>query len=267
MATFDGVPDTLFIPLTARIVMSKKFPEYFYDKKALELEQYLPNKSIEENSNEYQLLASVARYYNMDRMVKKFINNNPICNICILGCGLETMYSRLDYKQDSIKFYEVDLPEVIESRRKVLGEGENEKLIGCSLFDLSWADGIDKTIPTLMIVSGVFQYFHNEDILKFIQDSKKVFKNAELIFDAINSKGVEYCVKYVQKTGNKDAMMYSYIDDPNDFAKQANVELIECLMFYPDARKMLKKKVGFYTKIAMWVVDREGRAKIVHVKL
>lgn len=267
MKKFEGVPDTLFIPLTARIVMSKRFPEYFYDSKALELEEYLPNNIIEEKSNEYQLLASVARYYNMDKMAKEFIENNPKCNICILGCGFETMYHRLNIKDSNVKFYEVDLPEVIESRRKVLGENENEKLIGSSLFDLKWASELDNTIPTLMIVSGVFQYFHNEDIYKFIEDAKKVFTNSELIFDAINSKGVQYCVKYVKKTGNKDAMMYSYVDDPNEFATKANVKLISCLMFYPDARRILRKKVKLYTRIAMWVVDREGRAKIIHVHL
>ncbi|MFC2469734.1 MAG: class I SAM-dependent methyltransferase, partial [Negativicutes bacterium] len=32
-----GVADTLFIPLTARIYVSKRFPEYFYDKAALSL--------------------------------------------------------------------------------------------------------------------------------------------------------------------------------------------------------------------------------------
>lgn len=42
MNKFEGVANTLFVPLVARINISKKFPEYFYDEKALELEQYLP---------------------------------------------------------------------------------------------------------------------------------------------------------------------------------------------------------------------------------
>lgn len=42
MNKFDGVANTLFVPLVARINISKKFPEYFMDEKALELEKYLP---------------------------------------------------------------------------------------------------------------------------------------------------------------------------------------------------------------------------------
>ena len=35
---FDGVADTLYIPLAARVYVSKRFPEYFFDPKSLELE-------------------------------------------------------------------------------------------------------------------------------------------------------------------------------------------------------------------------------------
>ena len=31
---FAAVQDTLFIPLAARIAISRRFPEYFYDKNA-----------------------------------------------------------------------------------------------------------------------------------------------------------------------------------------------------------------------------------------
>ena len=31
----NGVEDTLYIPLAARIYASEKFPEFFYDEKAL----------------------------------------------------------------------------------------------------------------------------------------------------------------------------------------------------------------------------------------
>lgn len=51
MSEFEGVEDTLFIPLTARICVSKKFPEYFFDQKALEMEDLIKNKKIEENSS------------------------------------------------------------------------------------------------------------------------------------------------------------------------------------------------------------------------
>lgn len=125
MSKFEGVSDTLFIPLTARIFVSRKFPEYFYDPKALELESALPSTQIAKKSSEYTMIASAARYYILDKMVKKFIAAHPKCNIVNLGCGLETAYFRIGNK--TAMFYEMDMPEVIEGRKKVLGEHENEK--------------------------------------------------------------------------------------------------------------------------------------------
>lgn len=266
MSKFEGVADTLFIPLTARVYMSRRFPEYFYDSRALELSSALPDDSIEKRSSEYSMIASVARYYNLDEMTRKFIAANPKCNIVNLGCGLETAYYRIGSK--TAAFYEMDFPEVIEIRRKVLGEQANEKLIPGDLLDLKWVKSIeDQALPTLLIASGVFQYFHEEDVFAFLEKAKAVFTNAELIFDATDKTGVNYAQKYVKKTGNATAMMYFYVDDCGDFAQKVGAPLIECRPFYTAARKMIGKRTSLYTRIAMKVCDDLGKAKLIHLKL
>ncbi len=161
--TFEGVADTLYIPLAARVYVSKRFPEYFFDPKSLELEAAIPGKSIQTGSNEYTMIASAARYHNLDEMARTYIAAHPTCNIVNVGCGLETMFWRVGPDAPDARFYEMDLPEVIETRRRILGAPERDELIAGDAFDLSWADGIDTSLPTLVIVSGVFQYFHNAE--------------------------------------------------------------------------------------------------------
>ena len=264
----QGVADTLYIPLTARVYVSKRFPEYFYDSKALELESAIPGRAIQEGSSEYTMIASVARYHNLDEMVLKYAAAHPACNIVNLGCGLETAFWRLRDKLPGAFFYAMDLPEVIETRERVLGRPDREVLIMGDLFDLAWADAIaDPSLPTLLIVSGVFQYFHNEDVLAFITAAKERFADAELIFDATNSTGLKYTNKYVKKTGNTSAMMYCAVDDPVAFACEADCELVESRPFFTVARRMLRGKVGLYTKVAMAVTDKTGRAILVHLRL
>ena len=152
-------------------------------------------------------------------------------------------------------------------RRRILGAPERDELVVGDAFDLSWADGIDASRPTLIIASGVFQYFHNADVLGFIADAKEAFSDAELVFDATNTKGLEYVNKYVRKTGNASALMHCAIDDPAAFAREACCELIEVRPFYADARRILKGKVGLYAKAAMAITDRTGRAFLLHMKL
>ncbi|WP_405270657.1 class I SAM-dependent methyltransferase [Methanobrevibacter sp.] len=265
MSDYEGVEDTLFIPLTARVNVSKKFPEYFYDEKALEMENLIKGKRIEKKSSEYTMVANVARSYNLDEMAQKFIDGHGKCNIVNLGVGLETSYYRMDRK-DSL-FYEVDLPEVIELRERYFEVGENEKFIKGDLFKLEWCDELDAALPTLMIVSGVFQYFHEEDILEFIGNVKNIFEDCELIFDATNKFGIKYCNFYVKRTGNKSALMHFYIEDANEFARKADCQLIECRGFYKDALRILDKKIGLYAKISMKVADKRNNAMILHLKI
>lgn len=265
MSDYEGVEDTLFIPLTARVNISKKFPEYFYDEKALEMEYLIKDRQIEKKSSEYAMIASVARYYNLDQMTMDFLDKYDVCNIVNLGVGLETSYYRINGKNGL--FFEVDLSEVIELREKYLEAGENEKFIKGDLFKLDWCNELDTSLPTLLIVSGVFQYFHEDEILKFIKKAKDIFENAELVFDATNKFGIKYCNFYVKRTGNKSALMYFYIEDAEEFARKAKCQLIECRGFYKDAIRILDKKVGLYTRISMRVAEKRKNAMILHLRL
>lgn len=261
----NGVADTLFIPLTARIEVSRRFPDYFYDTKSMELANHDVVQKIRGTSSEYSMLASVARYYNMDRFATAFIEKHGKSGIVMLGVGLETMNYRLADK--AAHFYSIDFPEVIERRRKMLGEVENETMIGCDITDLAWIQEIDTSVPILMIVSGVFQYFQPAFVHSLLSDLKKAFPGSEMVFDATDEVGIKYARKYVKKTGNTAAMMYFYINDPQQFAKTVGVALLDVRPFYEDARKLLKKRIKLYTRIAMKVADDKRRILLLHVKL
>ncbi|MDR2808308.1 MAG: class I SAM-dependent methyltransferase, partial [Spirochaetaceae bacterium] len=102
---------------------------------------------------------------------------------------------------------------------------------------------------------------------QFVNDVKKIFSNVELLFDATNKTGIKYANNYVKKTGNTDALMYFYINDSIEFSKKTETKLIEERVFFTDARKILAKKLGLYTRIAMKVVDDRKRAVLLHLKV
>ncbi|HCK88152.1 MAG TPA: class I SAM-dependent methyltransferase, partial [Erysipelotrichaceae bacterium] len=137
MSKFEGIADTLYIPLTARIYVSEHFPEYFRDDKAVSLKNEIPYEEIASKSSEYFQMAGACRFYNTDQMIKAFIDRHEKCNIVNVGCGLETAYFRINPAPEKAVFYEMDLPEVIAARRKVLGESENEILIPGDMFDFA----------------------------------------------------------------------------------------------------------------------------------
>ena len=264
-SAFSGVMDTLYIPLWARIYVSKKFPHYFFDPKALELEAKIPEELRIRKSNQYQQLANVSCYFNMDRIVKSFIEQRGEVNIVNLGCGLET--NRWRIADPRATFYELDFPEVIKKRLALLGESEKEVLLPFSMLDYAWVGHIDKNRPTLLTARGVFEYFHKEEVLAFLMEIRKRIPKAEVVFDCPSSKGVAYANSYVKKTGNQNALIYFYVDDADSFAKEAQAEIRSAETFYVETRKVLKKGLSLYTRIAMKVVDKGGMGKVIHIAL
>ena len=267
MSRFEGVADTLYIPLTARIYVSEHFPEYFRDEKALSLKRDIPYEEIASKSSEYFEMAGACRFYNTDKMIRDFIDRHDRCNIVNIGCGLETSYFRIGPDPEKAVFYEMDLPEVIEARRKVLGESVNEILIPGDMFDFRWAEGIDRSLPTLVTAIGVFQYFEEYKVISFLKRLRKVFPDVEVIFDAMTGKSIRYANEYIRKTGNKDAELHFSADNGKSVAKKCGMMLVEERPFFGTARKQLKKKLKFYTRIAMKVVDESGRRGfLTHLK-
>ena len=261
---FEGVEDTLFIPLAARVLASKRFPTYFYDEKSLYFEDLEQVKKVNEKSSEYTILASVSRYYAMDKIVQYFLEKNKNGIVVNLGAGLETMNYRI--KVDNAHFYQVDFPSVIKSREQLLSKANNETLIACDITDFTWAKQIDKDKPVLLVESGVFLYFKPEEVSAFITNAKKNFENIELLFDATDEYGLKYAQKYVKKTGNQSAMMYFYVNDATQFCEKEKIALILERVFFAEARKQLKG-LKLYTKIVMKVVEDKNRCLLLQVKL
>ncbi len=262
--TLAGVPDTTYIPLVARIYVSKRFPDYFRDDQALALESQIPGEAIRANSGEYECMASVARSHVIDGKVSEFLASHPAGNVVFLGGGLETTWGRVGVA--TARCYQVDLPEVIEVRRRALGQAANEGLIAGDMFAMEWAGQIDASLPTLLVVSGVWQYFHEDKILAMIADLKQAFPQGELVFDATDTEGLKFTNKYVEKTGNTDARMYFGLDDPQGFADRAGCELLSVDGFYADALK-LGRRLSLRTRIFMYFADKWGRVKVVRLRL
>lgn len=261
---FQGVPDTLYIPLAARIYASKRFPDYFYDEKALSLEKEIPSDSIQKAAGEYYNLASVARYHNLDAITRVFLDRTGgKGNVVNLGCGLDTACHRSG--ATSPQFYCSDLPEVIATRKRVLGAESNETLIPGDLFALEWAEEIDKSLPALIVVSGVFQYFTREKVTAFVKALTSLFPKGELVFDAADKIGLALANRFVRKSGNTSARMYFYINDAKAFASETGTSLVECRMFYTDTRRLLRGRISFGTAFLMWGSDLLGNGKIIHL--
>lgn len=261
---FNKISKTLFVPMRGRIYASENFPNILKDDAALKLKDKLPPE--ESAQSQYTYLASAVRSRNLDGYIDTFLKNNPNGVIVEIGCGLETTY----FRHPNIKttFYDLDLPEVINYREKLIPKGEYQKFIKGDLFKEDWIDQIKNEIgnsPILIIAGGVFHYFERENVVKAIKNMLK-FEKAELVFDALNSIGIKGIKKYMNDLGYSDVNMYFYVNDPYELAKEIgpNIEVIEEVKYYS---KTPKEGLDFMTKVQMNGADLFFMVKMIHLKL
>ncbi len=264
----QSVSNTLYIPLAGNIYTSKNFRELLFDQKALELEVIIPQDITDKINDEYYFLASASRYYNMDLEIKSFIEKHQKCNIINIGAGLDTSYYRI--KSSTAIFYEIDLPPVIEERRRIMPEQEYDIYISSSFLEVdTWLKNIkDTNLPTLLIISGVFYYFQEEEIDNFFIQIKNKFSLLEAVFDCNNKTALSISNRYVRSTGNKNAPMYFYINNIDEYLRHLNldIKLVKEYMMYHYARKILKG-TSFNTKLKMTISDLFRMVKIEHIKI
>ena len=120
----------------------------------------------------------------LDRAVGDFVRHNPDAVVVNIGAGLDTRCER--FKDNVSCWYDLDLPESIALRRQFLGEGENNRVIKGSAFDLSWLGQVDyKNKPLLLIAEGVLMYFDEQKVRKLFAELASKLPEFDMLFEAL----------------------------------------------------------------------------------
>jgi O-methyltransferase involved in polyketide biosynthesis len=120
----------------------------------------------------------------MDRYARGFLDRHPEAVVVHIGCGLDSRFERVDNGQ--VEWYDLDLPEVIELRRKYIGdEGEHQHLLACSVLEAAWLEAVKvhSPRPFLFLAETVFVYFKEAQVKSLVLALRDNFPGAELVFD------------------------------------------------------------------------------------
>jgi len=180
----SGVGETLLIPLWGRAKFSRENPSILNDTKAIELVEQLDYdfSKLEKSLGVLGNLMHAARAKHLDNKIREYVAKNPKASIVDLGAGLDTAFYRVD--NGSLRWYDLDLPEVIGVRRRLIPETVRSTCIAKSLLDLSWLDDISDTKNgVFMIAAGVLIYLQESAIKSFFSSLADGVSGAEIVFN------------------------------------------------------------------------------------
>ncbi len=188
--SLSGVAETLLLPLYIRAMESQRPDPLIRDDKAVTLiGQMDPDTSWIKQMmvDEEDKVGLVLRNREIDRYARDFLVRFPEAIIVHIGCGLDSRFERVD--NDQVTWYDLDLPEVIELRQKLIGgEGPRYHHLSCSVFDSAWLNTLSahRQRPFLFLAEGVMMYFEENQVRSLVLTLRDHFPGAELVFDAFS---------------------------------------------------------------------------------
>jgi O-methyltransferase involved in polyketide biosynthesis len=184
----DTIAETLFIPLYMRSLETIRTDGIISDPAACTLVESLDFDFSRYDKKPMSQIGTAIRIRHFDSAARQFIESHNTPVIVNIGCGLDTRFQRIDTGKGV--FVELDLPEVISLREKLLPDSKRNPSITSSMFDPKWMEDLQTTFPDadwMFIAEGVMMYFPEDKIKSFLTDLAHFFPSCQLHFDACST--------------------------------------------------------------------------------
>lgn len=121
----------------------------------------------------------------LDLWAVDFLGKHPDATVLQLGCGLDSRAFRLDLPA-GVRWFDIDLPEVIDLRKQVYADAEHYRMIASSVTDPSWLDDIPDEHPVLVIAEGLLMYLTESEVRALLQRLTGRFPAGAVLFDGLS---------------------------------------------------------------------------------
>ncbi|MGX7074117.1 class I SAM-dependent methyltransferase [Falseniella ignava] len=215
----NTVQETLLIPLYGRKMCSEKFPELYTDifaKKLCDRLDYDFTELEKKNHSflyEFGSLEAAMRQLDIIWEIKEYLKKYPKATIVNLGCGLDETGKACD--NGLCHIVNVDFPDIIALRKKLIVERDRERSIACDLKDYSWMDQIDGVNGVIFFAAGVFHYFKRDEVKALTLELVQKYKGGCLVFDSVGKFGLKLMLsKTLKNMGIRDVKGLFYLNRP-----------------------------------------------------
>ena len=179
------VQETALIPLAIRANETKRKNARIHDEKAVEIIETL-GVNTRDMDKFFSHEGVVARTILFDRTLKRLLAKYSDA-VCInIGCGLDDRFSRMD--NGKIRWFNVDLPDSIEVRRKVFTKTEREYMLAGDILKTDWIKDIPKADVAIVIAEGLLMYFSKEQVKTILNNITGSFSRGFLLAELMHPK-------------------------------------------------------------------------------
>ena len=180
--TLTGVPETMLQTIYARAKESKGRGA-IRDKKAEEIVSRLDYDFSLADKDNAMHSGVIARTIVLDRLTTVWLAAHPDGVVVNIACGLDTRCYRM---KGYAHWYNLDLPETMAVRAKLLPESGTISQIAMSAMD-NWGGKIqEQAAPVLVIIEGLTMYLAEADVRRIFAVISGRFQKATVFAEIMN---------------------------------------------------------------------------------
>ncbi|MDG4666127.1 class I SAM-dependent methyltransferase [Mycobacterium sp. 236(2023)] len=187
-ADLTGVPETALMTLQVRATEARRPDSIIDDPLSIHLMDSIDFDFGKFGMPRRQDMALRALMF--DKWTRRYLRDHPKATVVALAEGLQTSFYRLDADspQNSgighdFAWVTVDLPPMIDLRRKLLPASDRVKLIAQSALDFSWMDHIDTGDGVFITAEGLLMYLQPKEAMALITECAARFPGGQMMFD------------------------------------------------------------------------------------
>jgi len=158
---FGDIQETALIPLAIKASETARPNARIKDLKAKEIID-----TLGVDVSKYDPFLShegvIARTIMYRDQLKALLKKYPDALCVNLGCGFDDKFSQVD--NGRLQWYDVDLPDQIEVRRKVYQDRDRCTMLPGSALEGGWTKQLPKADMNLVVMEGVLEYFSKEQV-------------------------------------------------------------------------------------------------------
>jgi O-methyltransferase involved in polyketide biosynthesis len=178
-----GVSETALLTLRARANEARRHDAIIDDPMAIKVMDSIDYDFSKFGVSRRQDLALRALAF--DDTACRYLGAHPCATVVALAEGLQTSFWRIDEAGvgHDFRWLTVDLPPIIELRRRLLPRSPRISVRAQSALDFSWMDTVDRAPGVFITTEGLLMYLQPDQALGLIRECAQRFPGGQLMFD------------------------------------------------------------------------------------
>ncbi|BBX01088.1 methyltransferase [Mycolicibacterium moriokaense] len=182
-AILTGVSETALMTLKVRATEASRPDSIIDDPMAIKLVEAIDFPWAKFGVSRRQDMAVRSRAF--DAETRRYLADHPRATVVALAEGLQTSFYRLDASDvgHEFRWLTVDLPPMVELRRKLLPPSDRIAMCAQSALDFSWMDRVATDDGVFITAEGLLMYLQPDEALRLIAACAERFPGGRMMFD------------------------------------------------------------------------------------